>query len=366
MIKKIVSSCIAGFNELSRIHSMQVMNKRFQRSVLKFDVPDVSDSEFDEILTYYKNKTHRTLRLSRNFYAFMKYMNPSGEWENKRYPLYQYVSESVHYANMIRTLNPIEYAKALSDKGMYGFLFQGYNRPYEYLRKCNGFLLDNENRQCAIENCILNILSDKEPVIFKQSTETSGGHGVAIVRDYSTQSLENLINSWGNNFVVQKLVKQSPQISALNESSLNTFRIYTLCLNNSISVVARTIRVGHPGCDVDNVSQGGALFGVTKNGFIMEGFDYKSVQLKNAPSGLSITDMKINHYERIDDFVISLHSRIPVCAFAAWDVALDDNDNPVLIEVNLQHAGINMIQMINGPIFKERFDEVMDFCFEKK
>lgn len=43
------------------------------------------------------------------------------------------------------------------------------------------------------------------------------------------------------------------------------------------------------------------------------------------------------------------------------DICLDENNEPVLIEVNLLEPGILYEQLCTGPIFGERTNEVLDY-----
>ena len=53
---------------------------------------------------------------------------------------------------------------------------------------------------------------------------------------------------------------------------------------------------------------------------------------------------------------------IPNIGIVGWDVALDSNDNPLLIEVNIGGPGILYEQLCTGPIFGERTQEVIEYC----
>ena len=48
----------------------------------------------------------------------------------------------------------------------------------------------------------------------------------------------------------------------------------------------------------------------------------------------------------------------------SWDVAIDENAEPVLIEANLQMGDIDILQPVNGPLFGELTDDVLREVFK--
>ena len=277
------------------------------------------------------------------------------------YPLYQAVNEAIMYPSIIRKLNPIEPSKVLANKNLYGVLFKDINRPTEFLRNCNGILLDNDNQLISLSEGIDRIISYGEDVIIKPTIDTYGGHGVKIISNYNREILNDIVKSYGVNYVIQALVKQSAQTKKFNPTSLNTFRIITLLLNGKVTVLSSIFRCGGKNAVVDNASSGGMFVGIKEDGQLTRGTSYSTLIIEESPEGLKYSEHQIEHFERVLDFAKDLHTRIPLCAFAGWDIALDENNVPVFMEVNLNCPDVWLMQILNGPIFKDRFDEVIEF-----
>lgn len=108
---------------------------------------------------------------------------------------------------------------------------------------------------------------------------------------------------------------------------------------------------------------GGVYIGVRPDGSLIRGLDYGHLNIDKTSSGMLINGNIIDDYPRICEFAQKLHMRVPLCALIGWDIALDKNNNPILIECNTKYPGTLFPQMLNGPIFGERFDEVIDFVF---
>ena len=311
----------------------------------KNKVVPISDEKFSDVTSFWAK--YIPVPIGKQYYSLLNFIHPTIGLDT---PLHEYVSESIMFPNIIRKLNPIGAVHSLSEKGMYGVLFGDINRPYEYLRVCNGTCLDNDNKQTTKEDVVKRIMVESVPVVFKHSRDSYGGHGVSVLREYDENKLISLIDSYNDNFVIQRWVKQSTQLSKLNETSLNTCRVITLLLNNKVSVIAHNVRVGGKGKDVDNVASGGMNVGVTDKGILTEGVQDEVFHIKKTPNGMLLEGYQIDFFAEICEFVKELHLRLPLCALAGWDIGLDSNDKPLLIEVNLNCPDVKNMQMINGPV----------------
>ena len=177
--------------------------------------------------------------------------------------------------------------------------------------------------------------------------------------------MRSIINSYGSDCIVQKAIEQSPVTARFNETSLNTFRITTLLLNGQVSVLTRMMRCGAKGSIVDNVSSGGMIIDVSEDGLLTRGANFHCINFDQTDSGIKIHGERISGFSGIVEFAKELHARIPFCAIVGWDIALDVSGKPVLLESNVMTPDIWVYEMLRGPIFGDRFDEVMDFVFPR-
>src|SRR5690625_6552415 len=63
---------------------------------------------------------------------------------------------------------------------------------------------------------------------------------------------------------------------------------------------------------------------------------------------------------RSNRFAEELHHITPDIDLAAWDIAIDEKDEPVFIEVNTYYPNSINPQLLNGPFFGEYTDAVLD------
>lgn len=74
-------------------------------------------------------------------------------------------------------------------------------------------------------------------------------------------------------------------------------------------------------------------------------------------------DIKLPEVKILMDFAVNAHRLyLPAMGQVAWDLALDENCEPILIEVNLGWPGVIFDQMANGkPLFGSRTEEIIEY-----
>lgn len=277
-----------------------------------------------------------------------------------------YIQDTLYFSYILRVLNPYEVSKAFSNKGLYGFYFHSCNRPFEPVRKINGTYYNYQNKPITQDEAIDLIIDYNKEIIVKPISMTGGGRGIEFFEVYDKCIIQSIMSKSSDNFVVQGLVNQSEKTSIFNPTSLNCFRITTLLLNGEFSVLSRCLKTGAKNSKIDNIGVkdgGGIIVGIDADGQFNEYGITKDGRktLKSACDvifkGYSLGD----EMKKIEAFVKSLHEALPFCSIVGWDICLDENDNPLLIEVNLLEPGILYEQLCTGPIFGKRTEEVLEY-----
>ncbi|MDE6479933.1 MAG: hypothetical protein K2L45_06645 [Muribaculaceae bacterium] len=277
------------------------------------------------------------------------------------------VAGSVYYPLILRSLNPKEYYKTLIHKSLFRHILSDLPQPITLASSTNRSILDIENKPISKQALIDFLLNYKKDYIIKKSVETSGGRGVQFIKNSDRTNLNAIIESFGDNFVIQEIISGSKDLEKFNPSSLNTLRISTLMLNGEVSLCACVFRVGAKGQILDNLQQGGLMIGIDtetgrlkKNGLAIDGTK------ETERNGFIFEGFQIPNFDKVIDAAFEGHRRIAPCALASWDFALDINNTPRFIEVNLYWPGIRVQQLAGGPIFQNRTQEVIDFVKDKK
>ena len=174
--------------------------------------------------------------------------------------------------------------------------------------------------------------------------------------------VEKILSQYEGDFVIQGVLEQSEDTKRFNPSSLNTFRISTLLLNGRFSACTSMLRFGTPGNIVDNVGAGGGCVGIRDDGSLMPyGFNKAGYKIKEW-NGILFEGCKIKEFRKVLQTSKDAHSRIPLCAFVGWDLAIDQNGGVNIIEANLDWPGLFFEQLANGrPALGERFNEVLEY-----
>ena len=125
--------------------------------------------------------------------------------------------------------------------------------------------------------------------------------------------------------------------------------------------------MGINGAKVDNASSGGITIGVKSDGslnskaFAADGKSYDS----HPTSNVKFDTVTIPKYERILDLIKLEAQRFPHFRLISWDIAIDSDENPVLIEANFKYGELEFHQLNNGPIFGDETEEILSEIFKK-
>ena len=156
-------------------------------------------------------------------------------------------------------------------------------------------------------------------------------------------------------------MKQHSVMNKLNESSLNTLRVFTYrTLDGKIEyMTGKTFgRYGGKGAIKDNGSAGGGIFGIDDSGIVADDVAFFKKMQKKYLSELGMNNLKVPNFDLVKKMVVSLHQRLPHFDFVGWDIAIDENGEPMLIEFNLEPS-VEGPQMISGPLFDSYIEEIL-------
>lgn len=264
-----------------------------------------------------------------------------------------YIPSSIFYTKIDKYFNNWQKAKIVDNKTEYKRLFPDVKQPDTILTRCNGFWYKDESiiSNTSITDAILSNI----PCFIKLATDSEGGKGVFYIdRSYTSHELVRLIDKLKGDIIVQKAIVQSSVLSVLNSSSVNTIRLMTLLrLDGSVKLCSACLRMGVEGAKVDNASSGGVVAGISKDGRLKK-YAYKPTGErfdKHPTSNIVFKDFCIPNFDKCKDLVFQLAPGYPHFRLISWDIALNLENEPVLIEANLCSGELDFHQLNNGPIF---------------
>ena len=294
------------------------------------------------------------------------YLKVNGEFSPKYIPTY------IYYTQIYPKLNDPRIAVVYSDKNMIQKLLgDRVILPKTYIQNINGnYYINGEvvTKQEAIARC-MNI----EDGVIKHSLDTC--QGKSIIRFSCTNgevtgkdcpnTIEELIDSYAKDFIIQAAVRQSNSMAKLNPTSLNTVRIMTYWGKNGIEPVFAVVRMGRSGAVIDNASAGGLYCGVNMDGSLKK-HAYTLAPFTShteSDNGIVFEEFTIPHFDRLKDKAKELHAQLPYAKIIGWDLSLNENEEIELVEINANSPGL--FQGATGPAFGQYTAEILEYCRNK-
>lgn len=324
----------------------------------------ISESEKEEIDAFWDKFLKPELRdvlVDYRFYDVFKYLN-----ENKGHRLSYYIPDTFYYAYVDDYFADPQFSKPCDDKNLYDLYFHDVAQPRTIFRKVDDFLLDSEYRSISLKEAIAKS-KDEGEVVLKVGKFSSGGHGVMFWNS-AVDSKEKLVEflQSSKSIICQEVIKQHPELSILNPSSVNTIRVFTFAFKNKIHMLSSFIRFGGKGSRVDNSHSGGLACGLESDGRLKSmAFDLAAKKYDYQPEGKSLDQIVVPNYEKCVEMATRLAKRfVSITRMISWDFAIDEKGDPILIEFGVSFGGLNFHQICNGPIFGEMTEEVMKDVFD--
>ncbi len=273
----------------------------------------------------------------------------------------RYIPDDIWLQDIVAHFNDRRFTVPLADKNLNGMLFPGVKRPETLFRHMSGtFCLDDFapiSRDRALALC-----GTPGSWVIKPSLDSFQGRDVQFFEGSGDrESAEALLARYADtDYIVQRAVKQHPELGKFNPTSINTIRLITLVFRQEARVLSACLRVGAPGSRVDNMGAGGICFAIhpdgrmdsiacaKRNGRIVH------ISYEDDPLYQNVT---VPCYDKVSAAAVSLAEKTPHLRLIAWDFAVDETGEPVLIEFNARSPGQN--QEICGPSFGDITDEVL-------
>lgn len=269
--------------------------------------------------------------------------------------------EILYSTRLEKKLSNPRFYSILSDKGFLTSIFPGdesYRNPMTVVYNSYGTFVDGDKHIISRSEAVTRI-GNAGLVIIKPTIDTSSGEGVLkanFVNGRDTINniiVDDVIKKYGQNFLVQECVKQSHYLSDLCEKSLNTFRVITYIMEGGGFLAPLSLRMGTGTSFVDNIHAGGVNIGITKDFKLRKyAFTEMGERFEVHPySKVRFEGYDISPLKKIVEVAKRLHGYVPMLKMISWDWSLDENDKPVLIEMNISGQSVWFPQMVNGESF---------------
>lgn len=291
------------------------------------------------------------------------YINANNHFDHRYIPI------DILFTEIIPFFNDKHFVDAYSDKNRYEDLFPDILHPKTILKKINGdYYLNNI---IISEEEAIKTIPKMGTLIIKPTINTSQGNGVYILecnKLSSSQQVLSIFNKVGNNFIIQEKITSHISTNNLNPSSLNTLRVITYRKGSEVFILSITLKIGKKGSLVDNGHHGGYFCGVTMDGKLKKYLYTLNPFSRNeyTENGVKIFGIQLPNFETVCQTIKKCALKLPYARYVGWDIAINQEGIPVLIEINLKCPGGNIMQIPNGPLFGEYTTEILNEVFYKK
>lgn len=315
--------------------------------------PALTAKEKKQIKDYWK-RTYGKLPNLNEFRWFKKkngYINP------------KIIPDLIWHTKIETKFNDMILQKAFQDKNYFETFLGKENVPNAVVRCINYQLLDDNYLKVQIQEA-QRLLKQYDEVICKPSLESGGGKGIKFFKkqEINEELIYKLIKDYNGNFIVQEIIEQSEFLNNFNKNSVNTFRITSFLYNGNFKILSSFIRIGNKNSRVDNISSGGYFRkiydGVLDKYYIKENLETGDL-IKQKIEQEKTNEEQIPYWEEIVEKIRISHFRIPHFGIVNWDVTLNKENKPIIIEYNLLDSGAYFHQINNDPIFGDLTDEVL-------
>lgn len=348
--------------QLSRYQENEADRKylnKIRASYSKLKVKNkLSDAQIKEIQEFYRETVGHTVPIDwhQYFYArtgiYSKLYIPTSEYKN----------------HLIGRLNVYPFHLAYNDKNMTDVTLPNTHQPKIYLKNMCGYYYA-EGKAITKDEAV-KLCKDLGDVIIKPSL-TGRGVGVRKVHlenglvEGSRQTIVDLFDEYMADFLIQKVIHQHSQMSALNPSSINTIRVVTYRSGMEVKAVYTVIRIGRKGMNIDNESAGGISAIIKPDGTIGK-YAYGAPGVDNVEftdSGVRLEGYIVPSFDKAMELVKFSHMQLPYFNLIGWDIAIEEDGSPIMIELNLNP---DLSQSANGPAFGEYTEAILKDAMSRK
>lgn len=274
----------------------------------------------------------------------------------------RYIPDDMWLEHILPYYSNVSFRRFGEDKCLHGVWFHDVKRPYTVAANVAGVYYDDEyniiDEGAAIERCL-----EYKRFLMKPSIDSGEGRLIRFFDDkcIDAEQIRTAFYEFGNNFIAQEIVRQHQELSAFNETSLNTIRIVSFLFEGEVHVLSSILRIGGNGSRLDNVGAGGFACAITPEGTLAKfAVNRQSQWSETNQNGLRFEGAKIPSYQEAVTLVKRIHCRLAHFKIIGWDIGIDREGDPVLIEFNT-NPGQN--QYSCGPTFGDLTDKVLEDVF---
>ena len=278
----------------------------------------------------------------------------------------RYIPDDLYYGEMIPYFSNSQFRRFGEDKCYHDIWFPDIKRPETICKNIAGVYYSPDMTPISFDEAVNLAEAFSEECLVKPSIDSGEGRLIRFFdpAEKNRTEIEETFRKLGANFIMQAAVRQHETLSKLNPSSLNTIRIVSFFFEGEVQILSCILRVGAPNSKVDNVGAGGYACPIQMDGQLNDRAVNRTAEwVEETSTGIRFADIKIPEFDKVIETVKSAHKRLAHFKLIGWDMTVDQQGDPVLIEYNTC-PGANQISC--GPTFGDLTDRVLDEFFVKR
>ena len=361
-LKQFFESSVTKIRLLGRVFGAKKSNKQHFKALKQHNIPikKLTRSQKREIDAIFKIKRGKR-RYKYSYATHQLYLSVTGKFDARIIP------EDLFRIYIEPQMNEITHRKVFANKAYFDKMLPSANLPKTVVRNFGGIFFDSNYNFITYEQAT-EIVNGYSELVYKKAIETGSGRGVHLV-DLKN---ENPLVESNKNYLLQEKIIQHPDLSKLNESSVNIVRVMTWFNGKEVVALSLALRVGGKGFFTDNSTtsdgMGMTVTGLTNDGVCSDLSFYScGIKAKVSASGVELNSYKIPQVDKMIEEAKKQHLQLlPNIDFVGWDFTVDDKNNVIIIEYNITCPGILYYQYVNGPLFADKTDEFLNRYLGKK
>lgn len=276
----------------------------------------------------------------------------------------RYIPGDLYSTKIDQHFNNKRFSRGVNDKNYNDIWFPNVKQPLTVARKINDIYYD-ANYDIIKKDDVISLCMKCENLVIKPAVGSGKGRGIVFWNiDHGDSALREVIFEGCANLVIQAQVRQHKDLSMIHASSLNTVRAITLLINDEVHLLSAVLRMGINGSSVDNESAGGIHCGIEESGQLKDvAYSVYGEKYDTHPQGFRFSNCIVPSYDRIRNLVLTEQKKLAHFRLISWDVAVDEDGTPVLIEANMRDGSSGLHQIDNGPLFGDLTEDVLKEVF---
>ena len=288
-------------------------------------IPELTEAEIKEIKEFWEKKYGFSFPLLWHRYFY----GATGVKD------YRYIPETVFHREVKPCFNGKEESLIWGDKCYIDFFLRGSKTVRSVLRNVDGRFLDESFNLIDFSQAQA-VIDRYDTLVVKPSMNTDTGKGVQLLK--APFDLETIHGQYRKNYVLQIPLVQHADMAKLNASSVNTIRVNSVLLETEAHVMSAFVKVGQAGEFADNHGHDRYFIGIHMDGTFCDfAINHDLQKFQTIPSGYDFAGKKVPCFDKVCHAIEEAHKKIAHFGFAFWDVCVDSEGEPTIVEVNLRY-----------------------------